>query len=203
MMPVWRTKLACHKFQMLSSHMAMIKNVKTNLFRLKLNVSLAFSRTLNRIWSVWRLEVLILCTHETARRISCPCCLKAFKMPVLEHLLCKKKKKNRVRHLSVLKPEIIPTTSSLYSSSAWSPLKVPKLLFFFLPSHSYILPQVSLSILYSRRCIQEAVTDEVRDREEACGWKRRITICKERRCQGLSFCLGIKQVGYKGQDKCR
>lgn len=76
---------------MLSGHMAMIKNVKMNLFRLKLNVSLALSSTLDRIWSVCRLEVLIFCTHETARRISCPCCLKALKMPILEHLLCKKK----------------------------------------------------------------------------------------------------------------
>lgn len=122
--------------------------------------------------------------------------LEVLKMPVTYHCLC-----NKWIGLwlpSVWKPEIIPPPSQLYSSSAWSPLKADQSCCFSSLSVIHSVPQVSHSILYSHRCTQEAMTDKVRDRGEACGWKRRITICKERRCQGLSFCLWIKQVGYKG-----
>lgn len=75
----------------------------------------------------------------------------------------------------------------------------PKLLLFF----PLTLTQSPTGVLLDLVFAQMYTEGHDWQAKGSCRWNRRITICKERRCQGLSFCLWIKWVGYKGQDKCR
>lgn len=128
---------------------------------------------------VHSLEVLIFCSCDSTKGISWPS--ETWKCSKTSPHIASMQKINET--LTCITPEAWNNSSHL-----------TKLLLFFPLAR---LPQVSRSILHSHRCTQEAVTDKVRDRGEACGWKR-ITICKERRCQGLSFCLEIKRVVLQG-----
>lgn len=45
------------------------------------------------------------------------------------------------------------------------------------------------------------MTDNAKDQGDMCGWRRRITICKEQKWLGFCFCTWLKQMGNGEQDK--